>query len=572
MVRKLYLFIVTGLFFSSFFLEAELASKVDVTAGMLQDGIYENQPIKGIVTITHPESLTIDQGTFRMGNEKLAVDFIKDVKVSAGDASLLSIYHFELTGKPQGSYTLPQVSVEVGGKVYRSIKSVYIVMPKSEGLKAFDREAPPKTPQQPSGEQQAEQPAPQDQLQLKAGTDPEALYPGQKATFFYRYIFKGNIGLTVEKIPLLDAAGFAKIGEKEIKDSVHGETSVREISQVVQAIKPGTYLFGPSLIEGFAYVPDSLGNPVYTSKKLSSEAPVVEVVVLPFPKEFKPASFNGAVGTFTFKASLNSDSSKPVDVGDTLDLSIAIRGKGNLGSLLTPDLCCQPGFSGFFQPGDLPPKETVQGDTKTATVPLRILTDKVEAIPRIEFSYFEPEAAKYVVLHSEPIPIEVRPPSKRGGEPKVKKAAELTVSSKTVPIEIETMMPLDVVDLHHLPFGSWWALAIVPLGFAWIAFQYHLKDYIKWKAAQVVPVTSKELIAQAFQRKGECQFEVLKKALYLALEEKRFLPDDDLSVQVDLFLAKIDEMRFGQAGLVDVVKVKEEANALYQKIIAFGGV
>lgn len=562
------------------------ADLIDITAEIQQDGAYENQPLKGTITVTHPNTISIDTNSFLIGNDKLSANFVKDVRIDPSNPTLLSIYNFQLPGKPQGLYALPEISVNVGGKTYHTIMSTYSVQPNT-GRSA----APPpqrQTAPQPSPEPSvptANPPADgQPSLRLEAGVDgPPTLYPGQVTRFFYKYYFSGNIGLTKEEIPLLDAEGFIKIGEKEFKNNTEGNLSVTEISQVVRAVKPGKYTFGPSQIEGHAYKNDTLGNPVYTSGTLSSIAPIVAVTVLPFPEKTKPASFNGAVGNFTFKTELVS--SPKVEVGDDLTLNLIISGKGNLKELTTPDLCCQPGLSGFFQQGDLPPKETANGDTKTVTVQLRILNDKPKEIPSIEFSYFDPDLSSYTTLHSDPIPITIKgtPPPSPGAVPPPKPSSKEPKPpqanlSATAPIEIESIMPLRSNDLYNLKFGTWWALAALPIGLALLAFQVHLKDYLAWRRSQVIPVTSKDLFTEAFTKKGQCNFQVLDKAFRLALVESgqlppgtpedKELPSTGLNGEVKNLLAFFDEGRFSGRTPLSLDEVRKQSDALYAKIMA----
>lgn len=545
------------------------ASRVDITAEIQQDGAYENQPLQGTLTITHNRDAAIDINSFLLDKDKLTVDFVKDVRIDPNDPTILSIYTFQLPGKPPGLYPLPPISVEVGKKTYSTITSSYTVKPRPEGTPNPAQGGPKAA--QPSNAAPAAQPS----LRLEAGVDGRStLYPGQNTRLFYRYYFSGNIGLTTEKLPLLDAEGFVKIGEKEIKDSTQGNLSVSNISQEVQAVKPGKYTFPPSLIEGFAYKNDALGHPVYASEKLSSEAPAIEITVLPFPEKAKPTSFNGAVGKFTFKTELITP--PKVEVGDNLSLSLIITGKGNIKTVIAPDLCCQPGFSGFFQLSDLPPKEAVSGNTKTTTVPLRLLTDNIKEVPSVEFSFFDPESSNYVVIRSDPIPIKVKaiplpkPPASSAPKEQQEESPDVKVVPKALsfpaPIEIESMLPLASTDLYNLRFGTWWALAIIPVGIALIAFQLHLIDYAEWRRRQGVHLSSSDLYVMAFAQKGKCNFELLYRAFNQALAEAGIDPEQGLGSEVKGLIASFEEKRFGGKEPLNIDDIRKRSDALFAKI------
>jgi hypothetical protein len=569
---------------------------VDVkVAAEIEAGGAENEPLKGTITITHHKQDAVDNNSFILGKNELQAEFVKDVQISPSDPLVLSIYSFTLQGQREGLYALPAISVKVGGAVYQSPMSSYRVQSKRQnGQKPATAVPAPKaassTPAEPPPVPQSVSPTSvKPQLRLEAAIEgSHSLYPGQRTKLVYRYFFSGDIALTKEVLPLLDAEGFIRIGEKEINDSVQGTTSVRQISQVVEAVAPGEYKLGPSLIEGRAYKEDVPGNPVFTSDKLSSEAVPVVITVMPFPEQNKPASFNGAVGQFSFKTALLS--SPEMTVGDEISLSLIISGKGNLKNITVPDLCCQPGMSGFFRLSDLPPSEEIEGDTKTIVAKFRPLNSRIKEIPSIEFSFFDPNTSQYTVLHSQPIPVSIKAGTQSVEEPKEEKAAPATKTGtqskepdlKMAPvpslIQIESIIPLKSCDLLNKPFGSWWALAILPFSILLLIYQSHLKEYLDWKRTQKTITTSKELFQRAFadQNNGKCDFDVLAKSFKLALAEAGLitdadipdneLPDEGLSKEVKAFWRVVDEKRFAGHGSYDVNELHSLSQELMKKI------
>jgi hypothetical protein len=555
----------------SFFCLPLCAADVKVEAE-IDTASYADEPLKGTITITHDRNQTIDNESFVLGKNSLSVSFVKDVQISPNDPLILSIYNFTLPAQPEGLYALPNISVKIGGQTYQSPMASYTVQAKRQAIPAAPSVAP-----QPAPSAASSTPA-QPLLHLEASIDgSDTLYPGQRTKFVYHYLYRGDIKLLTEKLPLLDAEGFIKIGEKEINNYVQGDISIMEIVQQVEAVSPGKFSLGPSLVEGQA-----------ASGKLSSEAPAVAVTVLPFPEQDKPASFNGAVGQFTFKTSLLSSSE--MTLGDELSLGLIISGKGNLKELAVSDLCCQPGISGFFRLSDLPPTETIEGDTKTIVAKFRPLNSLIKEIPSLEFSFFDPTSSKYVVLHSNPIPISIKPGPAQIEEPKEEQAApepkpeakEQQAVALPALIQIESTMPLQAADLHNKPFGTWWSMAILPFAILLMIYQSHLKEYLEWKQKQKSVITPGGLFQQAFadQANGKCDFELLKKAFYLALAEAGLLPSPDISDQelpdeglakeVKLLLASIDEKRFTGNGVYDVNEIQRLSQTLMNKIYAAG--
>jgi hypothetical protein len=507
----------------------------------------------------------------------------------------LSIYSFTMPAQKEGLYALPPVSVTIGNKVYHSSMSSYTV--EAGKQPEASPSAPPSTPVPQPQEStptttpptSAQTAAAEPQLRLEAGIDgKDTLYPGQRTHLIYRYFFSGNIGLTLEELPLLDAEGFIKIGEKEINDSVQGGLSVRVISQQVEARTPGKFSFGPSKIEGVAYKEDTLGRPVATSEKLTSVAPAVTVTVQPFPEKNKPASFNGAVGNFEFKTALQSPSE--MNVGDEITLLLEISGQGNLKNVTVPELCCQPGMSGFFRLNDLPPSEEIIGDKKNIVVKFKPLNTQPKAIPALEFSFFDPETSQYTVLHSEPIAISVKPGSQSIQIPKEtpapdeskpdqsKPVPEMKISTTPPLLEIEGIIPLSKRDLYNKPFGSWWTLLFIPLAIMMIIYQSHLKEYLDWQKSQVPVETSEVFFSKAFSNKsqGKLNIENLKQSFKMALVESKVipsaeisdkeLPDEGIGKDVKDYLHLLDEKYFAGNGAYNIEEIFQSSQTLMGKI------
>lgn len=84
------------------------------------ESLTENSPIKGTLMVTHDATLKVDISSFRIGSDPLKVELEKEVSLSSTNNLLISIYKFELPGKPKGSYNLSPMSVKVGGKEYQA--------------------------------------------------------------------------------------------------------------------------------------------------------------------------------------------------------------------------------------------------------------------------------------------------------------------------------------------------------------------------------------------------------------------------------------------------------------------
>ena len=536
-------------FVSLFFLSMEkiYSKPVSISAEISQEVIGENQPIKGLISITHDREDLVDEESFLLDKEKLKVNFIKDIRFNPSDTTILSLYNFDLKGERAGVHQLKPVSVEVGGKEFVSLMSQYVINPSNQ-KKVKKKELA--------------------FLKITPFIDgKDALYIGQRTKLGYRYEYFGNIKLTKEVLPLLEAQGFIKIGEKEITDSEEGQENLRFISQEVESVSEGTFSFGPSLIEGRAYINDEAGD------SLVSEAQPIILTVLPFPEKNKPASFNGAVGQFRLKTELLSP--HLVEVGDELALSINILGLGNFNVLSFPNLCCQPGFSGFFKFDDLPPKETVSLEFKKGVFKLRLLTDNLEAIPSVEFSFFDPIESRYIVLHTEPIPLSIKI-NKNLNEPKTLNSF---ISSPTediilAPIDIAGSASLKDRWIDSIPLSFFSAFILVPLLISLLLYQLYLKNVKTEINSFLRGETSQSLFLKSFMKKGACNFYKLKLAFEKALLElkAKYFDIEELETfkqEIDQLFMTIDERRFSKNGDLNISHIRLETEVLMQKIKSF---
>jgi len=548
-------------------LSVQLCAEVKVSAEMEESGLYENLPLKGMITISRPSGESIAENSFMLNNAPLAVDKVNEVKMTAEGDLVLSMYRFELKPQPKGLHALGSITVKVGGKEYRTNSTTYEVLPMS----------PTAVVKEPGSSQEVF-------LKLEAFVNgPTTLFPGQKTFVGYRYIFNGNIETTVENTPLLDAKGLVKVGDKIIKKAEQGDLSILQITQIVQGDKPGEYTYGPSILEGFAY-DDSSGKRVYSKKKLSTVVAPITITVKPYPVEGKPASFNGVIGNYTWKSTLVSP--PKVSVGDEMEISIEASGKGNLDTLNLPELCCQPEMSGLFRLSDLPPVGKVEGETKRFDVKLTPLSTSAKEIPSLEFSSFDPDTQKYVVSHTEPIPISVTqltPPASAPSQKNLPPAAAAQPDwkkelVKTTPIEIQKNEPLSRFDLFNLPFGTWWSLLLIPFGIGLLIFQRNLIIYLEQAKKEVKTKNSGEIFEEAVKAQlgSPEQYSLLNRAFLLKLKEigeldtsdiaPEQLPQEGVKGEVRAFLQGMEANRYAGKGKIQNENLLRSAKELFDRL------
>jgi hypothetical protein len=140
---------------------------------------------------------------------------------------------------------------------------------------------------------------------------------------------------------------------------------------------------------------DSFFSGVSTVPRSVSSQPVT-IRVKPLP-EPRPADFHGAVGSFT----LSSDISKSeVEVNDAIDLTISIKGSGNLNLAGEPVINFPQGIEKYDPEVTVRSSGTASG-SKTFKYLLIPRNSGTFEIPPVSYTVFDPQQQKYVTLRSE---------------------------------------------------------------------------------------------------------------------------------------------------------------------------
>ena len=142
------------------------------------------------------------------------------------------------------------------------------------------------------------------------------------------------------------------------------------------------------------------------SRNLRARANVEPAEILPVPMEGRPPDFAGAVGLFAIEVNASPTS---VRVGDPIELTIDIYGEGPIETLPPPLLNASERLNDDFRlPGEQLAGE-MHESRRRFKLTIRAKRDDVTAIPSLEYPYFDPDAERFVVARSKPIPLTVAP-------------------------------------------------------------------------------------------------------------------------------------------------------------------
>lgn len=101
------------------------ATKVSIEADQYAEiGV----PVEVSILVTHEKSDKVDVDSFKSGDQRLVVNFVRQIPMSETSDLVISVYKYTIQPEKRGSHTIPSVSVKVGGKVYTSYEGNYNVL------------------------------------------------------------------------------------------------------------------------------------------------------------------------------------------------------------------------------------------------------------------------------------------------------------------------------------------------------------------------------------------------------------------------------------------------------------
>jgi BatD DUF11 like domain len=142
-----------------------------------------------------------------------------------------------------------------------------------------------------------------------------------------------------------------------------------------------------------------------TQKPLTLHTNGATVKIKPLPTQGRPADFSGAVGQFEASSEV---SVKNGTTGDPLTLKIRIQGRGNFDRVTTSGLTNSSDWKTYKPNGKFMANDSagIEGE-KTFEQSIVPTKPGAQEIPALNFSYFDPEAQRYVTKSTTPIAIDV---------------------------------------------------------------------------------------------------------------------------------------------------------------------
>ena len=321
---------------------------------------------------------------------------------SNGQSSSTVIHTLRVTPQQPGDYTIPALTVTVGGQQLRSPPlTLKVLNPSAPSASAIN-----------SGSELAF---------LRLVLPRKEVYVGETFTAQLQLHLLNRVqGVNQIQLAAFPADGFnvGKMVEGQRRQAQIGNNvyTIIPVEVALKAIKAGNLTIGPVVFSLVVELPsnrqrdpfDPFGMFSRGEQRQMSVATTPETVQsLIVPRENAPPDFNGAIGRFTMAMSAGPTN---VAAGDPITVKVQISGRGSLDALTLPE---QPAWHDFkIYP---PTTKVVTTDqlglqgTKTFEQIVTPESAQIKSLPPVSFSFFDPEVKAYRTLTEPAVPLMVRP-------------------------------------------------------------------------------------------------------------------------------------------------------------------
>jgi BatD DUF11 like domain len=406
-----------------------------VRAELSQDYAGVGQPVRLNISVTGGRGAQVPQQLNIDGIDARFVGKSEQMQWQMGGGSVTSsatsIYSYVIVPLRQGEFTIPPISVVIGGKTLKTSSLTLrvaggqgvpvlpaIPVPQSQRNQQSVPTAPPAqpTPRSARGSQQGEPKIAFGDLIIPKKT----IYVGEVVPVELRFYFDSNYPVRLPDRPTFSGNGFTVMRFSkpiEKQQEVDGRIyNVVIFQTALTAAKAGTLEISPAAMEAQIQLPGRsgrddffggfFGNMLSPSdiRQTTVSTQTAKLEVKPLPKDGQPENFSGAIGQFSLRASA---APKQAAAGDPISLNIAISGRGNFDAMGAPVLLEADGWR-TYPPGEK--FEASQSDPigfngeKRFEYMLVAREDRSKT-PVAELSFFDPSLEKYVTIRSSPVAV-----------------------------------------------------------------------------------------------------------------------------------------------------------------------
>lgn len=338
----------------------------------------------------------------------------QSISIMNGQMETDTEYTYVLVPRFVGKGSIPPITVNYKGRSYQTHPITIEVLKKGATLPGTNNSIPNQvqanSPQTYSHNNDSinRSPAKEDVF-VQAKLDKKTVFVNQQATLSIKFFTAVSLagspqytppklsGFLVEELPP-QRNGRAMLGGKMYYYS--------EIKMALFPVQSGRLPIGPATVncrlqksitvDPFSqdFFNNFFSGNIGTSVPKTLRSDPIILSVQPLPSAGRPANFSGAVGKFNMTTTLDRNQ---VNVGDAVNLTMTIKGEGNLKGLEAPQIPTLSDFHAYDTVSSLnlnKNNDIVQGEKIFKTVMVPRISGTL-TIPKISFSYFDPQTGSY---------------------------------------------------------------------------------------------------------------------------------------------------------------------------------
>lgn len=323
---------------------------------------------------------------------------------------------YMLTPHTTGKVAVPELSLLVDGRTYRTRAIDVTVLPRGTQRSPYQPQAPRPGPGAPREPARGRASLPPVALRVRTEADTTTAYVGQQITLKVVLATQTEV-LNAGPAENAEFPGFwaeeIKLPERpDVRRVVYDQEPWTEITLMKRALFPttaGTLTIPPVAwqIQVRRRSNDPLESFFFTpTETVTRRSEPIKINVLPLPAAGRPAGFSGAVGRFELAVTADREGAR---VNDAIGLKVRVWGEGTLSAVAPPVI---PEVTDFkrFEP-KVSSSASVTGDRmrseKTWDYVVIPLAPGTPTIPAISFSYFDPRDRQYRSALSRPLSVRV---------------------------------------------------------------------------------------------------------------------------------------------------------------------
>lgn len=545
------------LFFLFIFINSVVAQKFELTVD--KTTVQQNERFKIYLTFNGGDRTSMKgyrPPNFKNFSVLSGPNQSSSMSIINGNVTSTITYSYIIIAPNIGEFTIETASLEFKGEVYKTKPLKIKVVKKSTGKSSRTNN------QAMSNEELKEN------VFIKAIANKRNVVKGEQVTVIYKLYTKLNISSPqISKLP--QYKGFwAK--ELETKNNIQFEVEMYKGVRYRSATLKKVALF-PTKSGKLTVTPFELEIPVIVKRRATrtndpfdsffndsffgrtetiqflATSNKVSVNVTPLPEVGKPESFAGAVGDFTFKATLDKNE---VKANDAITLILEVSGKGNIELIDLPEVELPPGFEKYDPKSskNVKNKGIVSGK-KTEEYLIVPRVPGIKEIKPFKFSYYNPKQKKYIEQESSKFIINVS----QGDKEYASSNAGFSKEDVRLLSQDIRFIQTSNFDLVKIEKGSlikfwFWGMLIFPLFLMFVSIgvkkrQDKLSGNVELvksrKAEKKAKLRLKDAQKALDEKNLEKYYEEVSKGLFGYLEDKLQLQKSESSIErVSVLLEK----------------------------------